>query len=65
MDAETPGHCCRRLAKSQAMRLNDWWKSAISPVGSSALILDELGNKTRDDEQQNNMNAAALMQQDF
>lgn len=65
VDAETLGHCCRRPAKWQAIRLENWWKSAIRAVCSSAPVLDELCNKTRDDEQQNNMNAAALVQQDF
>jgi hypothetical protein len=65
MDAETLGHCCRRLAKWQAMRLKNCGKSAISAVGSSAPVLDELRDKTRDGKQQQNMNEAAFMQQNF
>jgi hypothetical protein len=65
MDAETLGHCCRRIAKWQAIRKKDWWKSAVSAVRSRAPVLNELGDKTRNGEQQNYMNAAAFMQQNF
>jgi hypothetical protein len=65
MDAETLGHCCRRLAKWQVMRLNNYWKSEISAVRSCALVLNELCDKTRGGKQQKNMNCAAPMQQNF
>src|SRR5438094_9146612 len=34
MDAETLGHCCRRLSKWQVMRWNNSWKSEIGAVRS-------------------------------
>jgi hypothetical protein len=65
MDAETLGHCCRRVPNWQAIRKKDWWKSAVSAVRSGALVLNELCDKTRDGEQDEKMNAAALVQQNF
>jgi hypothetical protein len=65
MDAETLGHCCRRVAKWQAIRKKDWRKSAVSAVRSGTQVLNQLGDKTRNGEQDENMNAAALMQQNL
>jgi hypothetical protein len=46
-------------------RKKDWWKSAVSAVRSRPTVLNELGDKARNGEQDENMNAAALMQQNL
>ena len=42
MDAETLGHCCRRVAKWQASRIQNRRESAIGAVCARPLILNEL-----------------------
>ena len=48
-----------------SVRIEELAASAASLVFSGAVVLNELGKKTGDGEQQNNMNAAAFVQQDF
>lgn len=48
-----------------SVRIKELAGSAVSVVFSGEVVLNELGKKTGDCEQQNNMNSAAFVQQDF